>query len=123
MFDSAVLERASAADCGRLPHVLLVVPDQKARYELADMLLEAGFRLTSTSSAGVASTLLDSAEEIDLIVSAAPVGDLRDDALIRRARSVHPGVPVLLLDQDTASGPGVLGLIRQLIDRWSLVPQ
>lgn len=113
---SAVCERASDNVTMSDPHILLVVQDQAARYDLAATLLDAGFRLTLASSAGVASALVDG--EIDLVVAAHPFSDLSDARLSRRCGAGDPQVPMLLLEQETVSGPGVLDLVTQSIRRW-----
>ncbi len=113
---SVVSDRAPTTDTSREPHILLVVQDQTSRYELAATLLDAGFRLTLASSAGVASALIDG--QIDLVVSAHPLNELGDGRLSRRTRTSHSHVPILLLEQETVCGPGVLELVMQLIQRW-----
>lgn len=113
---SAIFERAPAPASLRDPHILLVVPDQSARYALAATLLEAGFQLTLASSTGIGNALVDG--QIDLVISARPLGELSDARPVKRARASNAQVPILLIDQDTAYGPGVLELALQAIQRW-----
>ena len=113
---SAIFERAPVPASLRDPHILLVIPDQSARYSLAARLLDAGFRLTLASSAGIGNALIDG--EIDLVISAHPFVELSDGRVAKRTRAGHAEVPILLLEQETACGPGVLELVMQAIQRW-----
>ena len=99
-------------------HVLLVIQDQRTRYALADMLLDAEFRLTLATNANMADTLLESAAGFDLLVvesSGLPSG------LARVAQTACPGLPVLLLDDGAASGPGVLDAAVDAMERWPVL--
>lgn len=113
---SMTCERTAEVKMTSDPHILLVVQDQATRYDLAAKLLDAGFRLTLASSAGMANALID--DKIDLVVSARPFNDMGDARLGGRPRPGHPHVPMLLLEQETVSGPGVLDLVTQSIRRW-----
>lgn len=109
-------EPASAEPFGDSPHVLLVAFDQRARYTLADLLLTAGCRLTLCSTYGVADTLLESTAPFDLLVAAQPVQDW--SGMARLARAANAEVPILMLEEDTAAGSGVLAAVQSAIERW-----
>ena len=96
-------------------HVLLVVPEQRARYALADALLDADFSLTLAASGHVAAMLLGSGAEFDALVTEhGPALDGRD--LARRAQAVHPDLPVLLLAGECAhASAGVPGAVERLL--------
>lgn len=98
------------------PHVLLVVGDQKTRYTLADMLLTAGCRLTMCSTYGAADLLLESTSPFDLMLAAQPVEEW--SGVARLARSANTEVPILMVEVDTASGPGVLAAVQSALERW-----
>jgi DNA-binding NtrC family response regulator len=101
------------------PHVLLVVADPRTRYALADLLLEAGFRLTLASSFGVADLMLDDeAGSVDLLMTAEAVEEMAGFGSAQLARAVRPELPVLVLDEEAASGPGVLEAASRAMRRW-----
>jgi len=97
-------------------HVLLVAPDQRARYTLADLLLSAGFHLTLCATDAMAGLLLEDESPIDLLLAAQPDGE--PGGLARLARALRPDVPILLIDQGTAAGAGVLEAVHDTMDRW-----
>ncbi len=110
-----------AATFARERHVLLVMHDQQARYRLADVLLDAEFRLTLASSVDAADLLLDPAAGYDLLVA--------DDALpghggglARLARASCPGLPILLIETGGAGGNGVLEAAVRAMERWPVTP-
>ena len=100
-------------------HILLVASDTGARLELADALMEAGFWLTIAPSFGLGAVQRDRSAPVDLVVTAQPMAELGDDAVIRLARTVAPDVPLLMLEETSASGPGVLAAVRQVLHRWA----
>ncbi|GAC1344944.1 MAG: hypothetical protein NVSMB18_23630 [Acetobacteraceae bacterium] len=110
----------AAGDAGQGRHVLLVVPNQQVRYALADLLLEAGFRLTMASTYRIADLLVEDTAGIDLLVTAQPLADLGDGSVARLAREADPHLPILLLEQDTAAAGDVLGVALGLIQRWPM---
>ena len=118
---------AMAAPCGNgVPwtspgrHVLLVVPEQQARYALADALLDADFTLTLAASGSVAAMLLGSGAAFDALVTEhGPALDGHD--LARRAQAVHPDLPVLLLAGECAHlSAGVPGAVERLLAEFAL---
>lgn len=116
---SAVLDGAMPGLPHAAPaHILLVVPERGPREELADALLEAGFWLTVGSSFGLGAMLRDGLTPVDLVVAALPIAELGDGAVIRFARAAAPGVPVLMLEETSVSGPGVIAAVQQMLRRW-----
>jgi CheY-like chemotaxis protein len=104
----------------REPHVLLVVQNQQARYALADSLLDAGFRLTLASTYGLADLLIEEASGIDLLITAQPMRELGDFGIAQLARAVRPDLPILVLDEETVGGPGMLDAVRRMMRRWPM---
>ena len=104
----------------REPHVLLVVQNQQARYALADTLLEAGFRLTLASSYGLADLLVEEAGGIDLLVTAQPMRELGEFGIAQLVRAVRPDLPILVLEEETAGGAGVIETVRLMMRRWPM---
>jgi DNA-binding NtrC family response regulator len=117
-----VLDQTAARTftAAREAHVLLVVQDQKARYQLADLLLDAGFRLTLASSYGLADLLLDESAGVDVLVTALPLHDMGQFGLAQLARAVRPDLPILVVDEETAGGPGVVQSVGQIMRRWPM---
>jgi CheY-like chemotaxis protein len=120
--NAVVLERAPAPSLqsAREAHVLLVVPNQKARYQLADLLLDAGFRLTLASTYGLGDVLVDESTAIDLLLTAQPMHEMGEFGLAELARAVRPDLPILVLDEDTVNGPGVLEAVQRIMRRWPM---
>jgi len=104
----------------REAHVLLVVPNQRARYAIADQLLDAGYRLTLASSYGLADLLVDESAGIDLLVTAQPMRAMGELGLTELARAVSPELPILVLEEETVGGPGVLDAVRRIMRRWPM---
>jgi CheY-like chemotaxis protein len=104
----------------REAHVLLVVPNQKTRYQLADLLLDAGFRLTLASSYGLADVLIEDSAGVDLLVTAQPLRELSRLDLVQLARAVRADLPILALEEETAAGPGLLEAVRRMMCRWPM---
>lgn len=101
----------------REANVLLVVPNQAARYILAEALLDSGFRLTLASSYGLADLLVSEAG-LDLLVTTQKLDDMGTFGLPDLARAVRPDLPILVLEEETAGGPGVLDAIHRILRRW-----
>jgi hypothetical protein len=99
-------------------HILLVVADRDAREELADALLDAGFWLTVGPTFGLGTMLRDCAIQVDLVITALPMAELVDDGAIRLARTIAPDVPLLMLEESSVSGPGVVAAVQQMLRRW-----
>ncbi|MFL5336481.1 MAG: hypothetical protein ACJ8H8_25735 [Geminicoccaceae bacterium] len=120
--NTAVLDRAPAQSLqsAREAHVLLVVPSQKARYQLADILLDAGFRLTLASTYGLGDVLIDDSTGIDLLVTAQPMREMGEFGLAELARAVRPDLPILVLEEETIGGPGVLEAVQRIMRRWPM---
>src|SRR3954470_13039380 len=120
--NAVTLDRAPSPmlPCPREAHVLLVVPNQKARYVLADRLLEAGFRLTLASTYGLADVLVGESGGVDLLVTAQPMREMGEFGLAQLARAVRPDLPILVLEEETVGGPGVLEAVRRMMRRWPM---
>ena len=120
--NAVVLARAPAQQfqLAREAHVLLVVPNQKARYVLADLLLDAGFRLTLASAYGLADVLVEESAGIDLLLTAQPVREMGEFGLAQLARAVRPDLPILVLEEETVGGPGVLEAVQRIMRRWPM---
>lgn len=120
--NAVVLERAAAQPCHSLheAHVLLVVQNQKVRYALADLLLDAGFRLTLASSYGLADLLVNESTGIDVLVTAQPMQEMGEFGLAQLARAVRPDLPILVLEEETAGGAGVLDAVQRMMRRWPM---
>ena len=120
--NAVALERvqAPADHSPREAHVLLVVQSQAARYALADQLLDAGYRLTLASSFGMADLLIEEAAGIDLLVTAQPMRELDHFGLPQLARAVRPELPILVLEEETVGGPGVLDAVKRIMRRWPM---
>jgi CheY-like chemotaxis protein len=117
-----MLDRAPAAAMHqpREAHVLLVVQSQAARYALADQLLDAGYRLTLASSYGLADLLIEEASGIDLLITAQPIREMGQFGLAHLARAVRPDLPILVLEEETVGGPGVLEAVQRIMCRWPM---
>ncbi len=112
----------SAAMFAGQRHVLLVIHDQQARYAVADLLLDAEFRLTLASSVDVADLLLDQSPGFDLLVADHALPGFGGGALAGLARVTCPGLPVLLIEPGSAGGEGVLQAAVRAMGRWPVAP-
>ncbi len=94
--------------------------DPRARYHLARALLEGGFRLSLAASYGVVELLLRQTANFDLLVTVQSLGEMAQFGLPQLARSAQPDLPILVLELETAGGPGVVAAVSAAIDRWPL---
>ena len=101
-------------------HILLVIRDQRTRYEIADLLVDAGYRLTMAASPNVADLLMDSSAGFDLLIADHALSGFRGCMLARVAQAACPGLPVLALE-DGAGGAGVVDAAARTIRRWPMV--
>ena len=101
-------------------HVLVVTRDSVARYDVANLLLDAGFRVTTAATFGVVEILLGSSEMFDLLVTAQSAEEITQFGVPQLARSIDPDLPILVLEFDTASSPTVVDLVNGALSRWPL---
>ena len=101
-------------------HVLIVTRDAAARYSIANLLLEAGFRVTSAATFGVVEVLLEGSELFDVMVTAQSAEEITQFGLPQLARSIDPDLPILMLEFDTANSPAVVDLVHGALSRWPL---
>ena len=102
------------------PHVLLVIGDTRARYGVADQLLDAGFRISMAATYGLVEVLLQNSADFDLLVTAQSFGEMAQFGLPQLARSVQPDLPILVLEAEAADGAGVLEAAQDAIARWPM---
>lgn len=102
------------------PLVLLVIGDVRARYAVADQLLDAGFRISIAASYGLVELLLRESTDFDLLITAQSFGEMAQFGLPQLARSVQPDLPILVLEAEAAGGAGVLEAAQDAIARWPM---
>lgn len=101
-------------------HILVVTRDTATRYSVANLLLDAGFRVTTTATFGVVEVLLEGGDMFDLMVTAQSAEEMTQFGVPQLARSIDPDVPILVLEYDTASSPAVVDLVNEALSRWPL---
>jgi CheY-like chemotaxis protein len=101
-------------------HVLVVTRDPAARYSIASLLLDAGFRVTNAATFGVVEILLNGSEMFDVMVTAQSAEEITEFGVAQLARSIDPDLPILVLEFDTANSPVVIELVNSALSRWPL---
>lgn len=101
-------------------HVLIVARDVAARYAVADLLLDAGFRVTTAATFGVVELLLEGSDRFDLMVTAQSAEEITEFGVPQLARSIDPDLPILVLEFNTANSPAVVDLAHDALSRWPL---
>lgn len=99
-------------------HILVVTRDPAARYSVANLLLDAGFRVTTAATFGVVEILLEGTEKFDLLVTAQSAEEITQFGVPQLARSIQPDLPILVLEFDTANSPAVVDLVNGALVRW-----
>lgn len=101
-------------------HILVVARDAKSRYSIADMLLDAGLRVTTAATFGVVEVLLEGSDVFDLMVTAQSAEEITQFGVPQLARSIDPDLPILVVEFDTANSPAVVDLVNGALSRWPL---
>ena len=117
LHDYAPLAAAPSADD---THVLVVTRDAGARYSIANLLLDAGFRVTTAATFGVVEILLDGSEMFDVMVTAQSAEEITQFGVAQLARSMDAEMPILVLEFETAASPAVVELVNGALSRWPL---
>lgn len=102
------------------PHILIVVKEVRSRYAVANLLLDAGFRVTTAATYGVVEVLGGKSAEFDLFVTAQSFGEMGQFGVPQLVRSMQPELPILVLEFEAAHGAGVINAVRDAIRRWPL---
>jgi len=111
---------ASRADAGSGESVLLVEDDPAVRLLVREVLDELGYRAIEAADATAALPTLASPARIDLLVSDVGLPGMNGRALAERARSLRPGLRVLLMTgyaEEAADPDGFLGEGMQMITK------
>ncbi|QAY77563.1 GAF domain-containing protein [Sphingosinicella sp. BN140058] len=94
----APVDTAVPADVPSASGTVLLVDDEEAvRATTADMLADLGFTVIETDSAEAALARLEAGAAIDLLVSDHLMPGMTGTALVREARQLRPGLPVLII--------------------------
>lgn len=110
----------AAAPTGDDLHILIATRDAGTRYSIADLLLDAGFRVTTAATFGVVEILLEGSAMFDLMVTAQSAEETSQFGVPQLARSMDADMPILVLDADTANSPAILELVNAALSRWPL---
>lgn len=108
---------ASPADDG-IYSVLVVIKDVRSRSALVRQLEAAEFRVTVSSAFGLGDAL--HAHSFDVLVTTQSAGEMARFGLPQLARSFNPALPIVVLDSDVAGGEGLIGAVRDAVQRWPL---
>ena len=117
LHDYAPLAAALSADD---THVLIVTRDAGARYSIANLLIDAGFRVTTAATFGVVEILLEGNEVFDVMVTAQSAEEITQFGVAQLARSIDAEMPILVLEFETAASPAVVELVNGALSRWPL---
>ncbi len=101
-------------------HVLIATRDANTRYSIANLLLDAGFRVTTAATFGVVEILLEGGEMFDLLITAQSAEEITQFGVPQLARSIAPEMPILVLEFETANSPVVVELANGALSRWPL---
>ncbi|MFE1598375.1 response regulator [Methylobacterium sp. ID0610] len=95
------------SDPGPVPVVLLVEDDGLLLMEAADTLAEAGFQVVEAPHADKALQVLESAQEVDALMTDVdmPLGSIDGLALARLVAKRWPWIPVLVVSGMGTPGP------------------
>lgn len=80
-------------------HILVAEDDVQAAWALQDILQHAGYRTTITHD-GLQALAVEAMDPADLLLTDLTMPRLDGRGLIRRVRSVRPGLPVLVMSGD-----------------------
>ena len=89
--------------------LLLVDDEELVRSGIAAMLTEAGFRVIEAASASAALQMLGSGVAVDALVTDFAMPGMSGVELAREARTLRPGLPVLMITGYAALGPHEVG--------------
>lgn len=101
-------------------HILIVTRDVSTRFAVANLLLEAGFCVTTAATFGVVEILLENGDMFDLMVTAQSAEEITQFGVPQLARSIDPDMPILVLEIGTAHSPAIVDLVNGTLSRWPL---
>jgi CheY-like chemotaxis protein len=114
--DAAARPRPSAlepaASVGRRLSVLIVDDEDLVRVATAEMIRDLGHEVAEAASASEALTRLESAKDIDVLVTDYMMPGMDGGALARRVEQDHPQLPVLLITGYTGNADDTRHLPR-----------
>ncbi len=106
----------SAAIETHQPKILVVEDDSALREALVDTLIIAHFEVMQASSAEQALDILGATSDFSLIVSDVNMGQMSGHDLLRKVRSDHPHIPVLLITAYASISESVQAMREGAVD-------